>query len=336
MDTIKADPPFAPMTNLPGTSLWYVMQQFEPDDLLDYMLAVDDPMTPLAAESDIVGRVSQHWRVDPRNPVRMYTTPMDVSVLRMDRARPFPDWSAMNGVPRGRIMEHTIDSRQLGFSGRKLWVYTPPGYGTTDQEYPLLILNEGQWAVGPLQIPYIADALIKHQHMQPIVIAMEQSGAQADRVNDYVSNDKQYTHALLELLPYVQAQYRIDPTHLGIGGVGVGAIGAAHCALKNPAVFNGLIMISPPLGKGVAEDKLEQYAQRFQSAPVLPSRIFQSIGRYEIKARFYRPAQVLRQILEQRTNTAYKYVEIGSGHGLVAFKSIAPEALAWVFPGPAA
>ena len=55
MDTIKGDPPFAPMTRLEGTALWYLTGEFAPDDLLDYMLAVDDPMTPLAAERDIVG-----------------------------------------------------------------------------------------------------------------------------------------------------------------------------------------------------------------------------------------------------------------------------------------
>src|SRR5688572_23508958 len=47
LDTIKSDPPFAPMTNLPGTTLWYVKRDFEGDDLLDYLLAIDDPMTPL-------------------------------------------------------------------------------------------------------------------------------------------------------------------------------------------------------------------------------------------------------------------------------------------------
>jgi enterochelin esterase-like enzyme len=335
MDIIKADPPFAPMTNLQGTTLWYITLDFAADDLLDYMLAIDDPMTPLAAEKDIVGRVALHWRTDRLNPLTMHTAQMDVSVLRMSAARPFPDWAAMPHIPRGQVHEHTIDSPQLGFTGRKLWVYTPPGYENSGMVYPLLILHEGQWAAGPLQVPYIADALIKHQRMQPVVIAMEQSGSQENRIRDYVSNDRHYAHTLLELLPFVQTQYRIDSTHLGVGGVGVGAIGAAHAALKNPAVFTGLIMISPPLGKGVAEEQLAQYAARFRDAALLPRHIFQSVGRYEIRSRFYRPAQVLREVLEPRQDIYYQFAEIGSGHGLVAFKSVFPEALAWVFPGEA-
>jgi hypothetical protein len=39
--------------------------------------------------------------------------------------------------------------------------------------------------------------------------------------------------------------------------------------------------------------------------------------------------------LQRKAGDAYKYAEIGSGHGLVGFKSIFPEALSWVFPGEA-
>ena len=335
LDTINADPPFAPMQKLEGTTLWHVTRQFAEDDLLDYMLAIDDPMTPLASERDVVGRISRHWRIDPLNTTRMHTAQMDVSVLRMDAARPFPDWAKLQRVPRGKVTEHTMNSAQLRFTGRKVWVYTPPGYADSVAEYPMLILQDGQWGVGPLQIPQIADALIKHQRMQPIIIAMVQSGDQKDRIKTFVSNDKHYAFLVSELLPFLQTQYRIDSTDLGIGGVAVGAIAAAHAALKNPSVFSHLILLSPPLGRGVAQEKLRDYVKRFESAPLLPKRIFQSVGRYETRSRFYLPAQVLNRILTQREDIDYQYVEVGSGHGLVTFRSLLPEALSWVFPGPA-
>ena len=321
------------MTNLPGTTLWYVTQPFQPDDLLDYMLAVDDPMTPLAHEPDVIGRVTRYWHVDPLNPLRMDTPQMNVSVLRMDDARPFPDWSAMKRVPRGHVYEHSIDSTHVGFSGRRLWIYTPPEYENSGVNYPLLVLHDGQWMIGPLQVPYIADALIKHNRIVPCIIAMIQSGDQSNRLRNYLSNDRQYLFTLTELLPFLQTEYRIDSANIGVGGVDIGAIAAAHTALMNAAVFSNLIMISPPLGKGIAEDKLEEYQHRFESAPVLPSRIFQSVGRYEMRSRFYQPALALRSIIESRSDVAYQFAEIGSGHGLVGFRSVAPEALAWVSPG---
>lgn len=332
LDTIKSDPPFDLFTNLQGTSLWYVSRTFAPDDLLDYLLAIDDPMTPLSKETDIVSRVANHWRPDALNPLRMNMQGQSVSVLRMPDARPFVDWSAMPGVPRGRVYEHTFSSAQLGVNGRSLWVYTPPGYEMSDESYPLLILMDGQWANGPLQVPQIADALIKHGRMAPALIAMVQSADQHNRIREYVGNDRQYGSLLLEVLPLVQVSYRVDPTRLGLGGVDVGAVAAAHAALLNPAVFSSLILISPPLGKGTDEDLLQTYSLRFRNARVLPARIFQAVGRYETRSRFLRPAQALRDILQSRPEVDYRYYEIGSGHGLVGFRSILPEALSWTFP----
>jgi len=335
LDTIEADPPFAPFDKLEGTRFWYLTREFAPDDLLDYLLAVDDPMKPLANDPDIVDRISRYWRMDPLNPTQMSTPQMNVSVLRMNEARPFPDWSALPRVPRGKMDEHRLSSTQVGFRDRKLNVYLPPGYDSSGAPYPLLIFQDGQWATGPLQLAYIADAVIKHQQMRPVVIAMIQSGDQQVRNSEYINNDRYYTFLLLELLPFIQANYHIDSTNLGLGGVAVGAVAAAHAALKNPSVFTSLIMVSAPLGKGAFQDQLRQYASRFDQAEVLPKRIFQSVGRYETRSRFYRPALELRDILKARRNLAYQFVETGSGHGLVGFRSVLPEALAWAFPGAA-
>jgi enterochelin esterase-like enzyme len=337
LDTIQADPPFLAMHNLPDTSLWYVQHRFASDDLLDYMLAIDDPGTPLASDKDLLGRIARHWRTDPRNPLRMTTAQAEVSLLRMPKARPLADWATMRAVPRGKIYEHEFSSVQMNFENRKLWVYTPPGYDpASGRLYPMLILFDGQWMIGPLQVPYIADALIKHGRLEPLIIVMKQSGSQASRLADYVSNDKHYAAILTELLPFLQGQYAIDSTNLGVGGVDVGAIAAAHCALKNPAVFSHLIMFSPPLGRGQAQKQLIEYAQRFENARLLPRRIFQSVGRYEQAARFYKPNLALAAILQQREilrgDVDHEYVEVGSGHSLAAFKSLIPEALAHTFP----
>jgi enterochelin esterase-like enzyme len=339
LDIIESDPPFIPMQQLEGTTLWYAQRRFKPDDLLDYLLVVDDPMTPLANEKDLLRRIARYWRVDPRNPVRMSTAQMEVSVLRMPQARPFPDWNRFD-VPHGQIFEHEFSSVQMNFQNRKLWVYTPPGYGQDpNRSYPMLVLFDGQWMLGPLQVPYIADTLIKHGRMQPVIIAMLQSGTHAQRVSDFISNDKYYAAILTELLPFLQSEYWIDSTDLGIGGVDVGAIAAAYAALKNPAVFSHLIMLSPPLGKGQAQERLVEYAERFEKARLLPERIFQSVGRYEQANRFYKPGLALGLILQQREidkqDIDHEFIELGSGHGLVAFKAAFPEALAHIFPAKA-
>ncbi len=340
LDIIQNDPPFEQLVRLTGTNFWYLQRVFARDDLLDYMLAVDDPMTPLAQEQNLVQRIEKHWQIDQRNPKQLETAQVGVSILQMPQARPYPDWQAMSNVTRGSIYEHDFDSAQMGFTGRKVWVYTPPEYDPDDGiMYPLMVLLDGQWMIGPLQVPYIADALIKHGRMQPVIIAMIQSGTQAERIRDFVSNDAHYSAVLTELLPFLQTEYQIDSTNLGIGGVGVGAIAAAHASLKNPAVFAHLLMLSPPLGRGPAQDKLVEYAERFRDADLLPKRIFQSVGRYEMRTRFYEPGLALSAILKRRafndSSLNYRFVELGSAHSLAAFKSIMPEALSHIFPGEA-
>ena len=333
LDTIPHDPPFAPMTHLEGTNLWYVTRDFVADDLLDYLLAVNDPLTPLAQETDILSRVTQHWQPDPRNPLHLDAAQQTVSVLQMPNARPFPDWYGMRRVTRGAIHELTIDSDELGFTDRRLSIYTPPGYESSDLAYPLLILQDGQWATGALQVPAMADALTKHQRMQPTIIAMIQSGAQDERNREYTSPTGYPLFLLTELLPVLQSSYRIDSSKIGVGGVALGAVAAAGAALQNPSVFSRLIMISPPLGKGAYQEHLRELMTRFERSDQIPARIFHSVGRYEAKARFVRPAQNLDEILTNRRDTEHRFIQLGTGHGLVGFRNVLPEALAWTFPG---
>jgi len=335
LDTIPNDPPFEAFTHLEGTDFWYLRYPFEADDLLDYMIAVDDPGTPLAYESDVAGRVAAHWHADALNPLRMEAAGTTVSVLKMPNARPFPNWNAFARLPHGAVNEHSLTSANINLAHRKVWVYTPPGYETATASYPLLILQDGQWAMGPLQVPKIADALIKHNRLRPCIIVMVQSAASAEREREYVIADRYYTFLLSELLPFVQTNYRIDASQVAIGGVAIGAVTAAYAGLTNPVVFSRIMMISPPLGKGSYQGDLREIVKRFNGAQKLPDRIFQSIGRYESRVRFGKPANALRTILEGTAGVAYRFVETGSGHSLVGFRGVLPEALAWTFPGDA-
>ena len=221
LDIIERDPPFEQMQKLEGTDLWYVQRRFQPDDLLDYLMVVDDPMTPLRDDPNLPNRIAS-WQADELNPSQVSNGNLRVSVLNMPQARPFPNWASMAQVQHGLVREHDFTSIQMGFTNRRLWIYTPPGYDEEpNRHYPLLVLLDGQWMIGPVQVPFIADAMIKHGRMEPTVIAMMESGGGSARMRDYVSNDRQYASILTELVPLLQSEYRIDSTNLGIGGAGV-------------------------------------------------------------------------------------------------------------------
>ena len=67
LDIIEKDPPFDPMEKLEGTDLWFITRRFQPDDLLDYLVVVDDPMTPLRNDPNLPSRIAR-WKPDDLNP----------------------------------------------------------------------------------------------------------------------------------------------------------------------------------------------------------------------------------------------------------------------------
>jgi len=330
IDIVNRDPPFEHMVQLEGTSLWYFQRYFERDALLDYMFAVDDPGTPLAQDLDLGRRVERYWRADARNTRSISSNQLRASVLQMPRARPFADWARMRAVPRGRVHMHKMHSAQMGFPSRSLWVYLPPGFSAGDgKRLRLLLVLDGQWAMHILQLPYIVDALIKHGKIQPIAVAMLASGT------DDRSSDRYYPMLTSELMPLLAAQHKLEPPALAIAGMSESALAAADVALKNPALYRYLLLLSPPLGAPQHRKLVQTIRQRLQDSPQLPRRIFQAVGRYENEQRFYQPALQLRDILQRRmqydADLDYRFVELGSGHSLAAFKSILPEAIAHAF-----
>jgi hypothetical protein len=149
----------------------------------------------------------------------------------------------MPAVPKGDMTDHFIDSHHLGFRDRKVWIYTPPGYDSA-HEYPLLLLMDARWCIGPLQVPAIADARIKHGRMQPAVIAMMESAPQEERARELISNDRHVLFLLTELLPFVRNHYRVNMLDVGIGGADVGAVAAAYATLYGAPAFTRLMMIA--------------------------------------------------------------------------------------------
>ena len=103
-----------------------------------------------------------------------------------------------------------------------------------------------------------------------------------------------------ELLPFLQAEYRVQPLQLGLGGMGRGGCWpAVHAALKNTAIFGHLLLMSPPLGSRSTAHLLKDFVERFRDMPIVPKRIFHSVGRYEHDMRYVQPALALRGILER-------------------------------------
>ncbi|MBR2950113.1 MAG: barstar family protein [Lachnospiraceae bacterium] len=124
-------------------------------------------------------------------------------------------------------------------------VYTPPGYGETDETYPVLYLqhgfgeNETGW-IWQGRLRQIADNLIAQKKAVPMVIVM------ADGMLRYVEDGKtslifeQFPEYLIQdLMPLVEKKYRVktDRRSRAMAGLSMGSIQTSMTVFTHPELF---------------------------------------------------------------------------------------------------
>jgi enterochelin esterase-like enzyme len=147
-------------------------------------------------------------------------------------------------VPHGRIEINWYRSSALGQT-RRLFVYTPPGYGEDTGGYPVLYLLHG---VGDTEAGWtetgrahvILDNLIATGRVQPMLVAMPFGHVYHDRqLKRSESNRLIEQNLLQDLIPYVEAYYhvRADRESRAIAGLSMGGGQALTFGLKHLDVF---------------------------------------------------------------------------------------------------
>jgi enterochelin esterase-like enzyme len=180
---------------------------------------------------------------------------------------PGADFMEAKDVPHGAIASVTYYSKSLS-KFRRMHIYTPPGYETGTQKYPIFYLLHGagdsddSWtSVG--RAGFIMDNLIAAQKAKPMIVVMP-AGHTApfdlprsaaglrydDFVNDFVNN----------IVPYAETHYRVlrDREHRAIAGLSMGGAQTLEIATPHPdefayvGVFSSGIIGILPLGGTVS------------------------------------------------------------------------------------
>ena len=207
--------------------------------------------------------------IDPGNPTLKPMRSPQSSILHIpgDQVFDFKD------VPHGTVHYHGYQSAPIG-RFREMQVYTPPGYETGDERYPVLVLQHGHsdgfatW-VAHGKAHWILDNLIASGKTVPMIVLMLDGHPIPESYGDgrSVANTEELRRDLLEAaLPMVEKLYRVKPgrenraiTGLSMGGlhslsIGLNALdtfawigafsaavpeeGAINAALKDPAGTN--------------------------------------------------------------------------------------------------
>jgi enterochelin esterase-like enzyme len=161
---------------------------------------------------------------------------------------PGADFMETKDVPHGAVASVTYNSKSLG-RFRRMHVYTPPGYETRSQKYPIFYLLHGagdsddSWtSVG--RAGFIMDNLIAAKKAKPMVIVMPAGHTEpfrplASRLNPPDFNDDFVKDFLTDIMPYAETHYRVlrDRQHRAIAGLSMGGAHTLEIAVPHPDEF---------------------------------------------------------------------------------------------------
>jgi enterochelin esterase family protein len=194
---------------------------------------------------------------------------------------PDPSNYQINDVPHGQVSEFWYPSPTLKMT-RRMTVYTPPGYETGKDRYPVFYLlhggggDEEAWSdMG--RAPEIFDNLIAQGKMLPMIVVMgngniwqasspnsltatpngmESPASPVKGVDSFSSVLTLYPDSIAhDMIPFVDQNFRTkaDRDNRAIAGLSMGGAQTAHTALTNLDKFSwvGLFSSAIPLLPGV-------------------------------------------------------------------------------------
>lgn len=139
---------------------------------------------------------------------------------------------------------------------RKYAIYLPPGYESSQRNYPVLYLlhGGGDDQTGWVQfgeVQHIADKAIAEGGATPMIIVMPDANTGKRGYANNVNNTWRYEDFFFqELLPYVEKTYRIkaDKHYRAIAGLSMGGDGSFTYALHHPELFSSACPLSAGTG----------------------------------------------------------------------------------------
>lgn len=189
-------------------------------------------------------------------------------------------------APNVRILADSFRLPQLGGRRRRIWLYLPPGYATSQRRYPVLYLHDGQnifdeatafageWDVDGTLNQLAASG---HDPTGCVVVAIDNGGER--RLDEYSPwvNERlkkggeggRYVDFLVQTLkPYIDQHYRTrpDPAHTAIMGSSMGGLIALYAGVKYPLVFGRVGVFSPAIW--FARDSVLAFVRHRRPAPV--------------------------------------------------------------------
>lgn len=159
------------------------------------------------------------------------------------------------------IMDDAFYMPQLDHT-RRIWLYLPPDYDDSNENYPVLYMQDGQNLFdtytsysGEWEVDETLNNLFDDGYQVPIIIGIDNGGT--ERINEYSpwinlqngggQGEKYIEFIVNTLKPFVDANYRTLPQRefTGIMGSSLGGLISHYGALKYQDVFSKAGIFSP-------------------------------------------------------------------------------------------
>ncbi|MCK3685724.1 alpha/beta hydrolase-fold protein [Maribellus sp. YY47] len=202
--------------------------------------------------------------VDQNNPfiIRDVATLMNIFIIEGDQA----DLYKVNDIPHGSVTRRWYDSPGLEMD-RRITVYTPPGYETSSEKYPVLYLLHGAGGDEEAWITLgrtaqIMDNLIAEGKAKPMIVVMPNGNVIQDAAPGEGNKgfykpkfmvektmDGTYEAHFTDIIKFVESNYRVkaDKANRAIAGLSMGGYHSMHISRYYPNTFDYVGLFSAAL-----------------------------------------------------------------------------------------
>lgn len=229
------------------------------------------------------------------------------------------DLYSVKDVPHGTLAKVWYDSPSLNMK-RRMYVYTPPGYETSTEKYPVLYLlhgmggDEDAWtSLG--RTPQIMDNLIAAGKAKPMIVVMTNGNAEQAAAPDAVPagtvsqarsrmSGNSFPDSLAkDVVPFVEKTYRVlaNKQNRAVAGLSMGGMHTIAVSTSNPTMFDYI---------GVMSMGSDDEAQFVKLRAENPKLFWVGCGESDF---LIENARSLVEILKKQEFN-YKYKENSGGH----------------------
>lgn len=176
---------------------------------------------------------------------------------------------------------------------RRIWIYLPPDYETSNKEYPVLYMHDGQNLfdantsfAGEWEIDESLNQLFEEGDYGCIVVGIDNGGAnRLDEYSPWVNpdygggqGDEYINFIVYNLKPHIDQNYRtkIGPQFTGIMGSSMGGLISLYAGTEFPEVFGRIGSFSPAYW--FADEIYNQASMAFHPDPI---KIYSIAGELE-------------------------------------------------------